>query len=360
MQALKSLLHVVYNDNTDRDLKAIYVNPEKQMAMAGYRRIYNLGDCLVRVFMNRPLDMGTLPYLAGTYHNDTKEYNIESPGLLGREVAGGTRELVDLELSDYHFSEVRNQIMSAPEAARFSVLLNPKKICEFIEGRTKHQGFEERKLNIEVFDGISAHNLFPGRGASFENGDPAIEITMPSLHHQGEFNKVLALVTEDSYIAPERIRNNKLYTVSFVKSIDNGFGVQPTVSVRVIGEFKMGIRMAIQTIPGGTQMPYDPRYSTYPDPVAKNNISDADVLEMPFIKGQEERGKFYYSPPLHIDLDTFYRAIKPMEMCRVVEFNYKDSITGFYMRTLEEVNGAQVEAIMGPTSPFKQGMVYTK
>lgn len=366
MHALKSLLHVVYNENTDRDLKAIYVNPEKQMAMAGYRRIYNLGDCLVRAFMTRPLDMGNLPRLAGTYHNDTQEYNIETPGLLGRELTGGGRELVDLEASDYYFNEVRHEIMSAPENTRFSVLLNPTKICEFIESRTKHQGFEERKLNIEVFDGLSAHNLMPGRGASFQNGDPAIMVTIPDPRNLREFTQVPAFVTEDSYIAPERIRNNKMYIVSFVKSINNGYDMLPTIHVRVIGEYRTGIRMAIQLIPGGTQMPYDPPYSTYPDANAKNNIGEADVLEMPFIEGQNidgERGKFFYSPPLHIDLDTFYRAIKPMEMFKVVEFNYKDSITGFYMRTLPEVNNSNVElidAIMGATSPFKKGMVYTK
>jgi hypothetical protein len=357
MQELKSLLHVVYNDNTDRDLKAIYVNPEKQMAMAGYRRIYNLGDCLVRAFMSRPLEMGNLPSLPGTYHNDTQEYNIEAPGLLGREVTGGGRELVDLETSDYYFNEVRNQIMSAPEDHRFTILLNPKKICEFIESRTKHQGFEERKLNIEVFDSISAYNLLPGRGASFSNGDPAVLVTIPHPTILREFIQVYAIVTDDSYIAPERIRDNKMYIVSFVKSISHPDG-PPTVYVRVMREYKTGIRMAIQWISGGTQMPYDPPYSTYPDFNAKNNIGESDVLEMPFIEGQQ--GKFFYSPPLHIDLDTFYRAIKPMEMFKVVEFHYKDSITGYYMRTLEEVNKVNIEAILGATSPFKKGMVYTK
>jgi hypothetical protein len=361
MHRIEKLLHLVSKDNTDKDLKAFYIHPERRMAMAGYRRLYNLGDCLLRIFTTDNIDMGNFPTMEGTYFYDTKSFLTERPGLPGRDLPDSSREIVDADLSDFRFSEVQNDIANSSEYERFRVLLNPKTICRFIESRTLHQGFDERKINMEVFDGMNIWGKMPGTGGTAPNGDPAIIVRLPHPHMPGQYEDMYAMVTEDSHIPPERIRNGKLYAVKPMKWVPNPDGVSVTHHFRVMGEYKPGIRLAIQVIPSGTKMPDDPPYNTYPE--TGNNISEADILEMPFIEGQMvegKKGQFYRSPPLHFDLDTLYRALKPMEMFRVVEMNYKDSVTGVYLRSLETVNGMNIEAIIGPTSPFRNGMVCTK
>lgn len=357
MHRIQSLLHTVAIDNTDPEVQAVFIDPDKKIAMAGYRRIYGCGDCLVRLFINDHIDMGNYPNLPGTfYYNSPEYYHIDRPGLAGRELSTGGRERVDTEVGNQYFEDVRRDILSSEEDARFHVLLNPKQICDFIEERTRHQGMQERKINIQVFDGMNlVLGYIPGPAVTLQNGDPAILWRTPKQGYPGEAVEIAALIAEDSIVPPARIRDNKWYIFTWSKTIHEPDG-QVTRTVRVISEYKPGIRMAIQVIPNGTLMPGDPGYNVYIE--SKNNIGQADILEMPFIEGQQ--GKFYKAPWLHIDVDTFYRALKPMEMFPKVEMIYKDSVTGVFIRTVDEVNKFRAEAIIGPTSPYKRGMVYTK
>lgn len=330
--------------NTDPDLIAFYLDPINRVALAGYRRIYGIGDCLVRV---------TAPELEiGTWPNHPFVWSYNGPclmpdvyGLKGeRDPNANDRfEQVGTEQANRCFEEVFNQVIG-PDT--FGVMINPKMVCDFIESRVRNK-MQNHKINIHVFNGVSTwggHPMVPGKVVTGPNNVPVVPLRRPN-------NQIDYAYIDDqkSLIPISRLREGQMYVIQGVAVVDG------VTTVRILREFKRGVRMAIQYFKDGLLMPNDARYTVLPDPDAE--INEKDIEDFPFIEGQQTAG-FEHAPMLHFDVDTLYRALKPMTSFPVAEMRFRNSITGVLISTLAP--GMRIDAIIGPTSPYKSGKVYTE
>jgi hypothetical protein len=347
MQRIRALLHEVAKHNTNEHLNAFFIDPRYGVAFAGYRRLYGCGDCLVRIQAPN-IEMGNIGHVAGTFSYTDEKFYLEL-GLRGKELPDGRPEVVDAEVANNKFLAVHNQV--SPGKNVYGVLLNPKMICDFIEERTGATGFVDKKINIQIFDGINWLGEVAAQIES-ENGVPYAKLRVGPNEYGRAF-----IDDKESHIKSNRLLDGKYYIVRGIR-VDE-YGIR---WVKVVREYKRGLRFAIQTFRNGLLLPNQPRYSVLDD--KDHNIGVADILDVPFIDLPEYRqgnqeGNFFQAPMLHIDVDTFYRALKPMDAFKVVEMRFKDSITGIYISTMQVPDQMVIDAIIGPTSPYKSGKVYT-
>lgn len=344
MERVKGLLFEVAKSNMDTRLQGFFIDPDKGMALAGHRRIYGHGDCLVRAMgdFDMPQKYG---YRPGYYDYSKDDFYADQPGLYGKQVEGD-RYMVGPEESDMIFGQAFEKIEDG-----FSVLVNPKIICEFIENFTKFNGFANKKLNMQVFNGMSNVGHFTGRIETNPNtGEIGIVIA----------NKYFCHIDKKySLLNPDHIREGA-YVVAEMVGV-----VEEKRVVRLLRMFKSGIRLAIQDFRNGLMLDNAAPYSLHEE--TDNGITKQGIMDVPFLERQfdpndpQSQNAYLKAPVLHFDLDTFYRALKPMEMHRVAEIHFKDCISPVMMRTINEGEPGEiaVESLIGTSSPYRRGKVWT-
>ena len=337
MEKLIGLLHPVVKDNSDSNLFGFFLDPMAGIALAGFRRIYGTGDCLFRVRMPEVEMVGDLKRAPGLFSYDVNGYDYNVAGLPGKFLPDGNREIVGIEEADQKFQSAFSKV-----DGHFNVALNPKKICKWIEDRTQHSGLEDRKVNMQVFAGVSADGQFPGKMRMLEQGVPTIEIRTKDGIIPGFIDETT------SKIKPYHLIEGEMYIVQKVGVVEGRH------LVRVLRKFKRGVRLAIQYFKNGLLLPGQARYSVYED--EQTGISSFDILDLPFIDGQDTR-HLVQAPYMHFCLSTLYRALKPMEMHSIVEMRFKDSISPVLLTAVAEPGQIQMDAIIGPTSPYTSGKV---
>ena len=336
---LRSLLFESVKTNFDTQLYSFYIEPRERVALAGHRKLYGTGDSLVRVQYRRFLE--DEPRLPSLYDYFTEEA-VEANGLPGREIpeSNGRRELYTAQKAEEKFNEAFHMLKDY-----FILQLNPRKILDFIENRTKTKGFENRKFNLQAFSGVSSNGTFPGQVEFLEDGTPTIAIRTR--------DKVIpAFIDErNSLVNINKIQQGEFYIVQRTSIVDG------RREVRLLREFQRGVRMSIQEFRSGVLLPNQPRYSVYEE--VDNGITMYDILDVPFLEGQQ--GDFTKAPDMHFDLSTFYQALKPMEMCDVVTMYFKDSVSPVLLSgETSSDDEPLIDALVGPTPPYVSGKVCTE
>jgi hypothetical protein len=340
MMKIVSLLNETTKGNTFSDLNAVFMDPDAGVALAGHRRLYGVGDVLVRVQTNG-IDMEGRRKEAGVFSYMDNQWYPNFYGLPGKLMPDGRREVVGANEAAFKFDNIYSQVNGY-----FNVLLSPSKVCNFIESRTQGGlNFADKKINIQVFDGVSADGQFPGEVRTLPDGTVTIALRTRDGIVPG------FIQDRDSLIPTIRLREGEWYIVQRIGEVEGKH------YVRVLREFRRGIRFAIQYFKSGLLLPNQARYSVLEEPRSGNNITSADTFDISFVEGQQ--GNFARAPYLHFDVDAFYRALKPMTMHKAVQVRFVDSIHGVLITTIPQGDLPMIDAIVGPTSPYKSGKVCT-
>jgi hypothetical protein len=343
MKRVESLLFDVVKDNMDDTLQGFFIDGDKGVAIAGHRRIYNTGDLLVRALGDFEVP-DRVRQETGTafYSYREKVISLDEKGIPGQQVEGG-RIIVDAEEADIIFEEAYKAIGEG-----FMVLLNPKIICSFIESYTQYQGFQNKKINMQVFNGISNVGHFTGQIHTHqETGEIGLLVGERIFCHIDAKNSLLnpQILREDAFVVAE------------ILGVVEGKRI-----VRILRPFETGVRFAIQDFRNGLMLDDAAPYSVHEE--RNNGITKQGIMNMPFLEYQFDAddpnspNMFLDAPMLHFDLDSLYRALKPMEMHSVVEMIFKDSISPSIIRTATKED-IELEAVIGTTSPYRRGKVWT-
>lgn len=344
MKRVESLLFDVAKDNMDDELKGFFIDGDRGVAIAGHRRIYNTGDLIVRAFGDFEVPDEVRQKTGKAFYNYAKKtLVIGHEGISGRQMEGGRRIDVDAEEADIIFEEAYKAIGDG-----FMVLLNPKIICSFIESYVQYQGFKNKKINIQVFNGISNVGHFTGKIHTHqETGEIGLLIGDQIFCH---------IDAKHSLLNPQILREGA-FVVAEILGVVEGKRV-----VRVLRPFETGVRFAIQDFRNGLMLDDAAPYSVHEE--RNNGVTKQGIMNMPFLEFQfdendrESQNMFLEAPMLHFDLDSLYRALKPMEMHSVVEMIFKDSISPTIIRTATKED-IELEAVIGTTSPYRRGKVWT-
>lgn len=350
VEYIRAMLMDVAKNNKDDELCCFYLDPINKIALAGYRRIYGIGDCLVRITAP-DLQLGHWDNVPGIWDYNTRQWFPNTYGLKGRETADSSvsqrvHEHVGAELAHQRFEAVFNNVIG-PDT--FGILINPKAICDFLEDRTRGN-MQNIKISLHVYTGIGMWDgrvIFPGVVETSSDGIPLIRINNPN-------NQVSYAFIDDqkSFIPVNRLRDGQRYVVQRVSVVEG------RITVRVLREFRRGVRIALQHFKDGLLMPGMPRYSVFQEP--DNSISDREILDLPFVEHQVTKG-LERAPMMHFDADTLYRTLKPMTMHALAEMRFRNSVDGVLVSTIEpDPNKMRVDAIISPTSPYKSGKIYTE
>lgn len=336
---MQALLLNIAKSNSDPELNGFFVDPRNKVALAGHRRIAGVGDALVRV-RDAEIDMNGLPHDGGFFDFATNDF-FAIPGLPGKELAEKQRDLIDAEKAEMLFNDAFAKVNGS-----FMVLVNPRAICDFIEERKPNGDFSSHKINMQVFDGISALGQFPGQARVDDSGRMTI-----ALRKGREI--VPAYIDEKNTILPTHaLRDGNYYIVKPVATVEGIHYVQ------VLREFKRGVRLAIQYFRSGLLMPGSPRYSVLEE--KDNGISHHDIIDLPFVEDQVKIGTFAKAPYMHFDLDVFYYVMKTLEMYDTVEVRFKDAATPVLVTGVPMEGQPLIDAIVGSTSPYRGGKVCTQ
>lgn len=342
MKRAESLLFDVAKDNMDDILKGFYIDGDNGVAIAGHRRIYNTGDLIVRAIGDFEVPDVVKEEGGLFYSYAKKSFLADGKGVPGQQVQGG-RIMVDTEEADIIFEEAYKAIGDG-----FMVLLNPKIICSFIESYTQYQGFQNKKINMQVFNGISNVGHFTGKIHTHQQtGEIGLLVGDQIFCH---------IDAKHSLLNPQILREGA-FVVAEILGVVEGKRI-----VRILRPFETGVRFAIQDFRNGLMLDDAAPYSVHEE--KNNGITKQGIMNMPFLEYQfdpddpNSQNMFLNAPMLHFDLDSLYRTLKPMEMHSVVEMIFKDSISPVVVRTATKED-IELEAVVGPTSPYRRGKVWT-
>jgi hypothetical protein len=361
-QQAVSLLGSVVKDNTATDLRCVFVG-EKEV-YNGHRRLYDeMGDCLVRIRADQiERDMCTNSNVLFYYANDQI---VDAAGFPGALQDDDTREIVTPQKADELFNKVRSAVNG-----HYSVLVNPKMICEFIESRTRNN-FENFKINMAFLNGASTFlqvvpaEIIQTKSEDGLNGETFVGIVFPSediaqkagaSYLQQRDSLTLGLFPIDQRNSIRKIdwKPKMLVKLTDIKIGDNEFQKHAIV----LSEYKPGIRIVAQSFPNGLKMLNSPGYTLFQNEDAR--VYESDIATMPFIRGQEQLSVDFRScQPIYFDADTLHRALKPMSMFTLVRMDFKDTITGVYLSTATDEWPFVIESILGPANPYVNGRVWT-
>ncbi len=352
-----SLLSTVAKDNTSEDMRCCFVG--QNTALAGHRRIYDeMGDCLVRIRAQQiEPDMVSE---RGLFYYANDQF-VVCDGLLGELKSENSREIVTPDRAEEFFSKVQHSVRDG-----YSVLLNPKAVCEFLEDKTRNI-FENMKVNIGFFAGANSYlNLIPADiktvnqeyfvAFPFQDSELARRAgAVDHIYEEGHLYGLFPINERES--SPRYMWKDKMF-VKLINVYDNYGNMLQNREAILYSGYQPGIRMAVQKFTNGLKMLNSPGYTLFQNPDAK--VYENDIHTFPFIRGQERlTTSFLDCPTLHFDADTLHRALKPMEMFRVVRMDFLDSITGAYITTMQEEWPFTIDAIVGAANPFVNGRVWT-
>lgn len=365
MERLVTLLHHVSKNNPHPDFRTVYLDPQHRVALAGYRRRYDLGDCLAMVTSSphnqQDFTFSTQPGVMDYMNN---RFTPEQ-GLFGQTTADGRREIVSYEVARDKFARVLHDIGREPHR----VLFNPNEILQWIEfvlNKNARQTMENLKINMHVLYGITAEGLFPAKVGYDQAGNLVAWLTTrhglePCIVEPKEtVMRLQDIVPEQFYwVKPLAVVNRQRF-------------------VAVMESYSPHIRLAVQELRQGFMSPDDPiRYTVWdsgPDAkILRHGINKVQFINRKSIDALDPGMAQYYgslypegqpkvsrNPMITFDLDTFYRGMTVMNPALIAEMRFKDSMTGVYMRGEAPDYGLTCEVIMGPTIPERNGRVCTE
>lgn len=361
-QQIVSLLSSVVKDNTASDLRCVFLGDN--VAYNGHRRLYDeMGDCFVRLKTDAiERDMTPSSNVLFYYANDALVDSAGFPGALKEDDA---REVVTPEKADEIFHKVRRAVSN-----KYSVLINPKSVCDFIESRTRGN-FENVKINMACLNGASAYlQVVPADIVRTEpsdglGGETFVGISFPSedlARRAGatyvqtfENQKLVGLFPIDEKNSLRKIDWKPKMLVKLTDIVVDG---NQQKYATICAEYKPGVRLVVQEFKNGLKMLNSPGYTLFENSDAR--VYESDIITLPFIRGQEKLSvDFRNCQPMHFDADTLHRALKPMSMFTLVRMDFTDTITGAYLTTVSEDWPFVIEAVIGPANPYVNGRVWT-
>ncbi|MGG4438264.1 hypothetical protein AAXE64_27315 [Priestia megaterium] len=344
-------LHPIALLNKDAQLRRTFIDTERGVALAGFRRqVANFGVLLTALHYgpNNEIKLGERDYrkASGLYDYMDDEYIETNVGLLGTEVREDYRERVDVDVAQNYIDTIKER-----SALRYEVELNPNTIMKFIDSRERDLkgGHKDKKINFGFTAGLPQGTAV-GVAERDQEGRTVIKIRLDT--PMKGLRYYYCYVANNSQTSEKKVQLGRVYLVKPV-FFDKKNNVR---YVNVMQQYYRGIRMAIQHLNNGIITPNDPGYILTPN--HEYGVKERTIATMAFTSTQNMK-MIMNAPMLTFDLDMFYSLMKTLSGYPIVTMKFKDSSTGVYF-TAEGRNEYQphAEAIIGPTILHVRGRTY--
>lgn len=340
--------------NKDQALRQTFFDPEKGIALAGFRReVANFGVLLAMAQYgpNNEVKASKFDYKTTTcqYHYLKKDFVETTTGLLGSDAEDGRRENVTADVAKRRIDTIHQKAQMM-----FEVDLVPNAFRQFFKSAEKHVGENksDRKVNLDfTASGSLPKGTALGKATKDNNGNVCFVTKMRN--KQGAVKQIVSYVKDGYTQVPiAKIRAGLPYIIKpihYNKQTGERF-------VSVLRPYKSGIRTAIQHFKMGLIRPGDPGYSVTPN--RSNGIIPEAVMDTNFLPSQDQR-LLRGAPMLSFDYDMFDALMHTLSGYRVVKMKWRNANTGVYFWAEGNEHMPNIEAVMGPTIQSVRGRVWT-